>query len=247
MKRTVFLAAAAVIALQPAPVDAQIFNGTPFSLEYQDFVGGSGVNGTYGVQVGPYRSRFLGSGLTPRATATPQFSVYCVDYFHYASRSDGLVNVSSLGGDLSNTRLNDYGSYQRSAYLSSLFDDGVWQVEQANLASIFGGTFTRNNVWGGLHAAIWDVSTGPSGLGSGQTAVARDYFLGLASDNAGSFDTSNWYVLSEADVDLGSSMSGQEFLMRTAAVPEPSAILLMLTGLFLLVGVNRRRIVDTHV
>lgn len=34
--------------------------------------------------------------------------------------------------------------------------------------------------------------------------------------------------------------SGQEFLVRRA-VPEPATILLMLTGLVMLVGVNRKR------
>ena len=42
-------------------------------------------------------------------------------------------------GALSNTRLNNYGLYQKAAYLSSLFDT-------APTAS-----------WGGIHAAIWSL------------------------------------------------------------------------------------------
>ena len=41
--------------------------------------------------------------------------------------------------------------------------------------------------------------------------------------------------------------TGQEFLMRTTSVPEPSTLLLMMTGLAMLIFVNRKGIVDTYV
>lgn len=240
IKRAFFVALAAALAVPSAHVSGQIFNGTPLPLEYLDFVGGSGQGSTFGVQVGPYRSAFEVSALTGRSTASPQFSVYCVDYLHFASNSNGLVNVSSVGGDLSNTRLADFGRYQRSAYLASLFDS--WETHGAALASSTGMSFNRKHVWSGLHSLIWDVATGPADLGMGdaRTAAARNYFLSLADANAGSFDTSGWYVLSEADVALGHASSGQEFLMR-ADVPEPSTILLLLSGVALLAFASRKR------
>lgn len=243
MKRALFLAAGLAIALQPVTAGAQIFNGTPMPVEYLDFLGGSGVGSPYGVQVGPYTARFDNDEMTGRMTASPQFSVYCVDYLHYANNSNGLVNVSAMNGDLSNTRLGDFGTYQTSAYLSSLFED--WNVHAAALNGDTGMTFSRRDVWSGLHSAIWAVATGPEDLGVSNTrvATARSYFFELAGENAGTFDTSDWYVLSEADVALTMASSGQEFLVR-AGVPEPSTLLLMLTGMVLMFGVSRRRFVE---
>lgn len=243
MKRALFLTAALAFAFQPMAADAQIFNGTPMPLEYLDFLGGSGVGSPYGVQVGPYSARFDTDEATVRTTATPQFSVYCVDYLHYANNSNGLVNVSAVGGDLSNTRLGDFASYQTSAYLSSLFDG--WATHAAALNADTGMSFSRGDVWSGLHSAIWAVATGPENLGVTNTRVAsaRSYFFGLAEDNAGTFDTNGWYVLSEADVALTMSSSGQEFLVQ-AGVPEPSTVLLLLTGMVMMIGVSRRRFVE---
>jgi len=251
MKRFSLLVVAAAIGLQPLAADAQVFNGTPFDVEFLRFVSGSGVNGTYGVQVGPYEGRFLGDDATAvvnagvadqieRSVSTLPFALYCVDFEHYATNSNGLVNVSMVGGDLSNTRLGSFATYQRTAYLSSLFDG--WTEHQAVLASAFGGTWSQSTVWSGLHAAIWNTTGSNPSLGSA-TEVARNYFLSAANDNAGDFDTSGWYVLSEADLPLSDRGSGQEFLIRTVttSVPEPSTILLMATGLLLLLGASRGR------
>lgn len=247
MKRALFFLLGAAIGLQPISTEAQL-NGAIQPVEYLDFVGGSGQGGTYGVQVGAYRGRFLADAevgpSVARTTTSNQFAIYCVDYLHYASNSEGLVTATALGqaNDLtgSNTRLQDYGRYQRSAYLASMFDS--WQGHQETLGATYGGSFSRAEVWGGLHAAIWDVATGPEGLGSGQTAVARNYFLGLATRNSEGFDTDGWYVLSDFDQSLSSSSSGQEFLMRRVSVPEPSTLLLLLSGVFVLCVANRRRL-----
>jgi len=85
------------------------------------------------------------------------------------------------------------------------------------------------------------------GDGKARTVAAREYFLDLADTNAAAFNTDGWYILSENDVTLGHSDSGQEFLMRAdvpATVnPEPSTYLLLGTGLFFLVTVGRKRLI----
>lgn len=215
MKRFLLSALSAVVLAQPLQVSAQqpyLYPGIPGATEYLDFLSGSGVNGGYGVQVGPY----LGQFTTDLSTA--RFSIYCVDYLHYAK--DQWVNVTGLGpvGTLSNTRLNNYGVYQQAAYLSSLFDT-------APTAS-----------WGGIHAAIWSLTSGVTVGNSTQ----RNYYLGLAAANAGSYSTAGWYVLTPTNPTYASS--GQEFLMRSVVVTEPAAFLLLASGLLLLAAVSRKRL-----
>jgi hypothetical protein len=246
MKRLFALAAAISLIAQPSGVAAQGFAPAPAPVEYLNFVGGSGVNGTYGVQVGPYVGSFA-------SAPGSSFALYCVDYLHYASAATGLVNATQLDGSssLANTRLQDFGRYQQTAYLSSLFDG--WQTYQSTLQATYGMSFSQGNVWGGLHAAIWDVGNGPSNLGSGnaRTAAARDYFLGLAGSNGGSFSTQGWYVLTDVAVATAGNVAydgtGQEFLVRAppAAVPETSTVFLFASGLLMLAwsGSRRRRLV----
>ncbi|MEQ1855248.1 MAG: PEP-CTERM sorting domain-containing protein [Longimicrobiales bacterium] len=216
MKRLLLIALSVGLLAQPAQLTAQqpyLYNGVPDATEYMTFLGGSGVNGGYGVQVGPYLGRF-------EYPASASFSIYCVDYNHYAKSQ--WVDVTGIGpvGDLSQTRLNDFGKYQQAAYLASLFDTAP------------------TTSWGGIHAAIWSLTSGVS-VGD---VTQRNYYLGLAAANGSSFDTSGWYVLSPQS--LTSSTGGQEFLMRTkVSVPEPAAFLLMATGLLLLAGVSRKRVI----
>src|SRR5688572_28337522 len=107
MKRLLLVAAAVGLLMQPVHASAQLYNGIPDAQEYLDFLGGSGVGSSYGVQVGPYVARFAGD------PAAAQFSIYCVDYRHFAK--DQWVNVTGLdaAGDLSNTRLDDYADYRQ--------------------------------------------------------------------------------------------------------------------------------------
>jgi hypothetical protein len=230
MKRLFTSMLVAGLLAQPGSVDAQqpyFYDGIiPDADDYQrelDFLGGSGVNGGYGVQVGPYLGRFTDP-------TTPQFSIYCVDYNHYAR--DQTVNVTALdASDLDNTRLNDYDDYRRAAYLASLFDPDT----DVNEDGIPDGTAG----WGGIHAAIWQIT---SGVAKGD-ATLREYYLGLADANAATFITQGWYVLSPLNVSGGAyDGTGQEFLMRTVSVPEPATFLLLASGLLCLAAVSRRRI-----
>jgi hypothetical protein len=208
---------------QPASVlDAQqpyFYSGIPDAQEYLDFLGGSGVNGGYGVQVGPYRARFAPDPLSA------QFSIYCVDYTHYAR--DQWVNVTGLGpvGNLANTRIKNYGIYQQAAYLSSLFDTAP------------------TSTWGGIHAAIWYLTSGVT-VGN---ATQRNYYLGLALVNAPNFSTQGWYVLSPRNPNGGPyDGTGQEFLMRTVSVPEPATFFLIASGLLLLAALSRKRLTGSR-
>ena len=222
MKRILLLALSAGLLAQPGQVDAQVFyTGIPDATEYLQFLGGSGVSGGYGVQVGPYSGQFT----TP---LSPSFSIYCVDYNHYAK--SGWVNATSLASSsgLGNTRLGlnptenfaaDYARYRQAAYLATLFDTGGQPTSE----------------WGRIHAAIWTLTSGVTP--GGDTGA----YLTSAWAAPSTFSTDGWYVLTPTNATYASS--GQEFLMRTrVAVPEPAGMLLMATGLLMLAMVSRKRI-----
>jgi hypothetical protein len=212
MKRLVLIALGAGILAQPARLSAQLFYNG--IPDAQEYLDFLHGSGVgySGVQVGPYEARFIES------PATPSFNIYCVDYNHHAI--DQWVNVTSLGSsDLSNTRLNDSGKYQEAAYLASLFD-----------------TYSTSQ-WGYIHAAIWYIT---SGVTLGNMSSWQSY-LTMAATNAGSYNTAGWYVLSPATHN-GITYDGQEFLMRTASVPEPATFVLLATGLLLLAAFSRGRL-----
>jgi hypothetical protein len=193
------------------------------------------------IAVGPYSGSFVrGTG------TTSSFSIYCVDYENSpftGPDNPHKVRTTSLGGamddgDLGNTRLGNLsgtfapserlGRYRQAAYLSSLF--GSW----ASFNN--GGALTKTQVWGALHAAIWntvlpgfggfaDADSDTGGLATNFTTMGKD------------FDGKGWYVLT-ATTDEGELAPFQEFLVR---VPEPSTYMLLGTGFLLMVGVSRKR------
>ncbi|HUF76261.1 MAG TPA: PEP-CTERM sorting domain-containing protein [Longimicrobiales bacterium] len=212
MKRVLLIALTVGLVAQPADLSAQLYGGIPDATEYLDFIGGSGVDGGWGVQVGPYRGRFL-------YPTTAQFSIYCVDYDHYAM--DQEVDVTWLnGGSFGETRLgshaNPFEVYRRAAYLSSLFET------------------TADSEWGEIHAAIWSLTSDLQGQDTG------DYLTMSVPDH---FSTADWYILSPLNAS-GPEFdgTGQEFLMRVS-VPEPATFLLMASGLLLLAALSRKRLV----
>ena len=223
MKRARFFALGLLVALSPVQVEAQLYQGTPPAQADFEFVGpGSAVAGTFGVYVGPYVGNLVGDGFGP-------FSIYCVDYRNMAGDMSP-ANISPLSGPMTNTRIGTQTQYLQAAYLSSLFDS--WESHA--------GGYGKTAVWSGLHAAIWGITSDVNVGGSNAATLdRRTYFMGLAANqnNYGSVNPDEWFVITNADLDAG----GQEFLVRRS-VPEPTTLLLMLTGLLLLVGVSRKRL-----
>lgn len=229
MKRALSLSIGLLAVLAPIQAEAQLYDGSVTGgSAYLNFVSGSGVGSSYGVQVGGYTGNFAGDSFG-------DFSIYCVDFLHYAT--SGNVVVSQMSGGLGDTRLGGYSgwtasqartTYQKAAYLASLFDTSA------------------QSAWGDIHGAIWALTSGQS-LGD---PVARQAYIDMADQNYASVDLGDWYVISPTLIADGYGQGrgtgtydgrGQEFLMRRVEVPEPATIFILLTGFVMLIGVSRKR------
>ena len=177
----------------------------------------------WGTYVGPYRAQVLSQ------PGMPTIDVYCVDYLNHISiGQQWYANFSKLDGSLGNTRNAWYGGggyneaaarirYQKAAWLASQFDK------------------TSQSQWGGIHAAIWQLTT--PGYPSGSYSSASPW-INLANTNYGSVNLSEWSVVT--DVNTYQGVGGvQEYLVHTV-VPEPLTIALVGTGLAG-IGMARRR------
>ena len=144
--------------------------------------------------------------------------IFCIDGAHLVRSGEYSVYVTPLSSvNIGDPTYTYYGmpAYAKAAWLSTRFamypDD-----------------------WDDIHQAIWNITSGGLPATYYTSADNARYWEGKAADFYGGINTREWAVLHAVDGDA------QEFLVRRS-VPEPEAILLLLSGLVGIAGVVVRR------
>jgi len=258
MRRPVYAVLTAALLLAPTALTAQDVLPRPLnSQENLKFLSGGNVVADWwkSVLIGPYTG-----AITSGDPTIPQITLYCVDFSHEVSVGHTwTANITSLGAatsdaDLSNTRLyagtgdidtDALVSYQKAAYLASLFSSWGSYV---NKTYSYGGTQTygdKASVYSGISAAIWTIMTPgfPGSFGEiTNTALAAAMaapFVTMAQSEVGSLSAgflNQWSIVSDV-----ATPGTQEFLVRTTVTPEPQTYLLLLSGLIVVFAISRWR------
>ncbi|HWH53471.1 MAG TPA: PEP-CTERM sorting domain-containing protein [Gemmatimonadaceae bacterium] len=184
------------------------------------FLNGGTVT-AFGFYVGPYNG-LMGDPPTPVV-------LNCVDFFHDVVNNEvWTANLTNLGTGIgvgSVTRNSSLQLYQEAAWLTTQYPTNPTTTAQRQTVA-------------DIQATMWDLFPIPSGYSAPPTPTSS-YWLGQAQANYGSIDYSNFWVVTAVNKD--DPASAQEFIMRTTTTPEPSTIVLLLTGLGLVGLVAWRR------
>lgn len=151
--------------------------------------------------------------------------IWCVDPDHEVSPGDSWTAYVSYPTNVSQTYLGNATTYEEMAWLAT-------QLQAAT------ATATKQE----LQAAIWDVAEGATTSNSDSTGgdfsvngMSTTFYSAVATDITsaeGSPLTSGFEILTDK------AGAKQEFIVLT---PEPSAILLLLAGLFALIILSRSK------
>lgn len=214
---------------------------------------GSYPAGTPNFYVSPYAGLIDYDPSTNRGT---KVSLNCVDYFHHVSVGDvWTANVTNLGaansnlGLMANTRYGNFAAsnavdpytfggalalYKQAAWLTLQYDanpgstpDKTRAIQSAiwSLFNNYDGTASLPPTFNGpgidVNDSAWWVTE--AGKAENQLATSELQYFSIITDN-----TNPW----AAD-------SKQEFLVH--ATPEPSTVILMLTGIIAMLVIVRRR------
>jgi len=174
---------------------------------------------------GTYSMRLL------QSPGLPVVDMWCVDFNHHFV-NNSLVDITRF--DASAT---DFNARTRFGYAS--LDN---YKKAAYLTQFFAGLTVAASVQD-LHYAIWHVLN-PNQPGSNRAGEAF-WLAKLQNGQYANINTQYWFVVSDPNMVPGRTWQtggAQEFLVSAVtAAPEPSAILLVSTGLLGIVGLAKIR------
>ena len=217
MKLIRSLLAATMIAAVATPAVAQFDKNSTTSTDQLRLVS-SGPYSPYGT----YTGRLL------QSPGQPIIDMWCDDFTHNFQQNR-LINVTRF--DASQT---DFDARTRFGYAK--LDD---YKKAAYLTQFFAGLTNAAQVQD-LHSAIWHLMT-PGAPGAIRPGEATWINL-LGGGDWANINTQYWFVLTDQRVNDGvtrPSLTSQEQL--TMVAPEPSAVILVSTGLLGIVGLARMR------
>jgi len=180
------------------------------------------------VTAGPYSPFGTYSVRLLQSPGLPVIDLLCVDFNHHFI-NNSLVDVTRFDADAA-----DFNARTRFGYAS--LDN---YKKAAYLTQFFAGLTVAASVQD-LHYAIWHVLN-PSQPNTNRPGEAF-WLAKLANGQYASINTQYWFVVSDPNMTSGRPFQvggGQEFLVTAA--PEPSAILLVSTGLLGIVGLAKIR------
>lgn len=231
MRKFIRLTLAATLLSAPGTVVAQTFTSNVSATQVAANVG------TYSVayqfadvgsqQVGPYLLTFDMFDSAVKA-------IVCVDFNnHFQNAAPYLANLTLLSSDdvtmATRTRVGQLlgGDVGITRYTKM-----VWLALQFETEP--------TTQWGGIHGAIWSLQGAPGGPAVALNPNIQFWLDQLANADLSTVDLGGFAVVTDTRT-LNGLGGSQEFLVRSNVVPEPSAYLLLVTGMVGVMMIGRRR------